>query len=78
VASNFTCFENSHEITQYLRGTEYIYIDCLLQFEYKNPKEELPYVFKYFEIFFQAYAKFLNMIPDYIQDVRKIFYKEKS
>lgn len=68
VASNFTNLASSFEITQYLRGSEYVYVDCLLQFEYKNPKEELPYVFKYLDVFLQAHVKFLNMLPDYYQD----------
>jgi len=58
-------------VTQYFRGEEFVYVDCLLQWGYKKPKEELPFVFKYFGVFFQLYSKFLNLLPDYIQEVRK-------
>jgi hypothetical protein len=67
--ANFLCFTSANEITQFLRGEEYVFVDCLLQNEYSDPLEEIPSVLKYIKVFFDFYVKFMRNLPDYLPDV---------
>jgi hypothetical protein len=67
--TKFECLKSPFEITQLLRGHEFVYLDSLLQHDFLQAKEELPHVFKYFEQTFILYITFLKMLPEYIPDV---------
>jgi hypothetical protein len=72
--SNFTCFTSANEITQFLRGDEYVYVDCLLQNEYADPFEEIPHVLKYIKVFFDFYIKYMRALPDYLPEVTPSYF----
>lgn len=46
-----------------------MYLDALLQHEYRNPKEEFPVSVEYFLKVFRLYIQILRMIPEYLSDV---------
>lgn len=62
-------FSSVHEMTQTLRGTDFIYLDGVLQHEYSNPKEEFPASVDYFLKHFKLYIQLLKMIPEFLPDV---------
>eukprot|EP00331_Platyophrya_macrostoma_P020041 CAMPEP_0176473366 /NCGR_PEP_ID=MMETSP0127-20121128/42273_1 /TAXON_ID=938130 /ORGANISM="Platyophrya macrostoma, Strain WH" /LENGTH=279 /DNA_ID=CAMNT_0017868367 /DNA_START=16 /DNA_END=855 /DNA_ORIENTATION=+ len=61
-------FKSCHEITQTLRGSEFIFLDALLAHEYENPAQEFPTSLKYFINYFKLYIHLLKMIPEYLSD----------
>ena len=69
MSTNFECLQSPNDITQLLRGVDYINLDALLQHEFKNPKEEIPLVFEFLTHHMKIFIKFLQILPDYFQDV---------
>lgn len=63
-------FDSPYELTQTLRGSEFIYLDSLLQHEYENPQEEFPAAVHYFVMHFRFYIKLLKMIPELLPEVK--------
>ncbi len=69
IASNFASLSTPHEVTQYLRGKFYIYIDFLLSNEYKDPEKEIVPVAEYLVLVVRLVAIWLGRFPDLLKSV---------
>ena len=61
LASNFNCFSNAFEITQYLRGNLYIFLDMTMTTEH-NPGD-LQFVYNFLHSIAKLIALWLKLFP---------------
>ncbi len=70
LASDFGALTTPHEVTQYLRGRLYLYVDFLLANEYKEPEKEIGPVTDFFRLATKLVAKWLGHFPDLLRPVQ--------
>ncbi len=72
IATEFKCLETAFEVTQYLRGRLYTYVDFLMAGEYlKSPETELPPIVSFLKLVAKLIALWLALFPSYLKSVRK-------
>ncbi len=69
LASDFKCLSSAFEITQYLRGKLYIYVDFLMANEYKDPEKEIPPVVEFLKLTVRTIAAWLRLFPTHLVSV---------
>lgn len=70
LASDFKSLTTPFEVTQYLRGTLYIYVDFLMTLEYPDEDVAIPEVVGFFKLVVKLIARWLTLWPNYMQAVR--------
>lgn len=69
LATKFGCLTTAPEVTQYLRGRLFVYVDFLMANEYKDPQKEIPLVVNFFYLVIKVIACWLDLLPNYLQSV---------
>ena len=61
--SNFLCFQSAIEVTQFLRGELYYYVDSLLTLHQVINSEDLPLVFQFIELVIKLTLRWYEIFP---------------
>ncbi len=69
LGSKFVCLKTAFEVTQYLRGRLYIYVDFLMANEYKDPDKEIPHVLEFLRGVLKLIVMWLDLFPQYLRSV---------
>jgi hypothetical protein len=67
---------SAFEVTQYIRGHLFIYVDFLMANEYKDPPKEIPLVIEFLKLVIKMIALWLDVFPNYLQSVSFLLYYE--
>ena len=71
LATNFRSLTTAHDVTQYLRGRLFIYVDFLMAHEYKKPEEAIPRVISFLHLVVKLIVKWLELFPSLLSSVRE-------
>ena len=67
IESDFKVLKTAFEITQYLRGKVFIYVDFLMANEYKNPQEECKKAIEFLKLVIKLFVRWMELFPKYKQ-----------
>ena len=65
IARDFKVFETPRDLTQFVRGELYFYVDSLLSM-LSTTVEDLPSIFEFMKEIFKLIFKWMEIFPDYL------------
>ena len=72
--TGFKSLATAFDVTQYIRGRLYVFVDFLMANEYKNPDNEIPEVIAFLKLVVKLIATWLKIFPNYLQSVLQFIY----
>jgi len=69
IESKFGSLTSAFEVTQYLRGKLFCYVDFLMANEYKDPEHEIPEVIEFLKDVLKLIVLWVDVFPRFAQNV---------
>lgn len=65
--SDFKCFNSPNELTQFIRGELYFYIDSLISLYTSTTSDDLVAILEFMQEVFRLILKWMEIFPQYLK-----------
>lgn len=69
--TNFGCFKSVHELTQYMRGELFIYVDFIFSYDYTSLTVEVPSVVIFLKSVLKLLCQWLQWLSTHLASYRE-------